>query len=63
MTDLERKMDKLERRLEESIGKSITSSETNVMEAVNIVVSRKLRIIYIGWVVLLVGLIIIGFLK
>lgn len=62
MKDIDRKMDKLERRLEESIGKSITSSETNVMEAVEIVINRKLQLVYTGWVALLIGLVIIRFL-
>lgn len=61
MKDLDRKMDKLERKLEESIGKSITSSETNVMEAVEIVINRKLQVVYTGWVVLLIGLLIISY--
>ena len=62
MKDLDRKFTKLESKLEASIGGSITRSETNIMEAVGIVLNRKLRIIYIGWGIILIGLVIIGFL-
>lgn len=59
MKELDRKLEKMERRIEISVGKSLTESETNVMAAVKQMIDRTLRKIYGMWMIIIAGLLLI----